>query len=194
MARRDGETTIKKYANRRLYNTGTSSYVTLDDLARMVRNGEDFRVQDARTAEDITHSVLTQIVMEQEARSSNTLLPVPFLRQLIGCYGEQIQTVVPGFLEHSMKALSEQQSQIREQMNRAASADQPQTRGIHVPAHIVEEQVRRNTELFNNAMQMFSPYNGRNGRRESVREDMAGIAEIRAQLKTLQDRLDSIQQ
>src|SRR6478672_2683978 len=88
-------TTIKKYANRRLYNTGTSTYVTLDDLAEMVKNGEDFRVQDAKSGDDITHSVLTQIIFEQESKNGNTLLPISFLRQLISYYGDQMQTFVP---------------------------------------------------------------------------------------------------
>ena len=116
MAKNDGEIVIKKYANRRLYNTGTSSYVTLEDLAKMVKKGEDFTVQDAKTAEDITHSVLTQIIFEQESKTGNTLLPISFLRQLISYYGDQMQLVVPSFLEHSMKAFNDQQAQMREQM------------------------------------------------------------------------------
>src|SRR6476619_5073955 len=100
--------TIKKYANRRLYNTGTSTYVTLDDLAVMVKKGEDFSVQDAKSDEDITHAVLTQIIFEQESKTGNTLLPVSFLRQLISYYGDQMQMIVPTYLEHSMAAFSSQ--------------------------------------------------------------------------------------
>ena len=95
MAKNDGQTVIKKYANRRLYNTGTSTYVTLDDLAQMVKRGEDFTVQDAKSGDDITHSVLTQIIFEQESKNGNTLLPISFLRQLISYYGDQMQTFVP---------------------------------------------------------------------------------------------------
>ncbi len=119
MAKHDGETIIKKYANRRLYNTGTSTYVTLDDLAQMVKRGEDFKVQDAKSSEDITHAVLTQIIVEQEAKTGNTLLPTAFLRQLISYYGDQMQMVVPTFLEHSMKTFSDQQSQMQEHMAKA---------------------------------------------------------------------------
>ena len=113
MAKNEGQIVIKKYANRRLYNTGTSTYVTLDDLAVMVKKGEDFTVQDAKSGEDITHSVLTQIIFEQESKTGNTLLPISFLRQLISYYGDQMQMVVPTFLEHSMKTFSDQQSQMQ---------------------------------------------------------------------------------
>ncbi len=119
MGRHGGETIIKKYANRRLYNTGTSTYVTLEDLAKMVKRGEEFKVQDAKTSEDITHAVLTQIIVEQEAKTGNTLLPTAFLRQLISYYGDQMQMVVPTFLEHSMKTFSEQQSHMQEHMSKA---------------------------------------------------------------------------
>eukprot|EP00913_Durusdinium_trenchii_P019306 g18147.t1 len=115
MAKAEGDTIIKKYANRRLYNTGTSTYVTLEDLAKMVKKGEQFVVQDAKTGEDITHSVLTQIIFEQESKTGNTLLPISFLRQLISFYGDQMQMVVPTFLEQSMHAFTEQQVQMREQ-------------------------------------------------------------------------------
>ncbi|MCG7201750.1 polyhydroxyalkanoate synthesis repressor PhaR, partial [Marinobacter pelagius] len=97
----DGKTIIKKYANRRLYNTGTSSYVTLEDLADMVKQGEDFAVHDAKTGSDITHTVLTQIIFEQEAKSGQGILPVSFLRELIGYYGDQMQAMLPGFLDHA---------------------------------------------------------------------------------------------
>src|SRR6201990_329658 len=102
VAAKDEPIVIKKYANRRLYNTGTSTYVTLDDLAQMVKRGEDFAVQDAKTGDDITHSVLTQIIFEQESKNGNTLLPISFLRQLISYYGDQMQSFVPSYLEQSM--------------------------------------------------------------------------------------------
>ena len=129
MAKADGEIVIKKYANRRLYNTGTSTYVTLEDLAKMVKKGEDFVVQDAKSGEDITHSVLTQIIFEQESKTGNTLLPISFLRQLISYYGDQMQMVVPSFLEHSMKAFTEQQTQMREQMTKAFG-DHPDRKSV----------------------------------------------------------------
>src|ERR1044072_4338383 len=111
--------TIKKYANRRLYNTGTSTYVTLEDLAAMVKNGEDFVVYDAKTSEDITRSVLTQIIFEQENKEGQNLLPITFLRQLIRFYGDSMQTVVPRFLQTSIENLSREQQKLREQMAQA---------------------------------------------------------------------------
>ena len=152
MAKNSGTITIKKYANRRLYNTGTSTYVTLDDLAVMVKKGEDFVVLDAKSGDDITHSVLTQIIFEQVSKTGNTLLPVSFLRQLISIYGDQLQMVVPSYLEHSMSALTEQQEQVRAQITKAFG-DNPVARNIQLPIQLVEEQVRRNTEMFQKAMQ-----------------------------------------
>src|SRR5690606_34053679 len=102
MTAKDQPVVIKKYANRRLYNTGTSTYVTLEDLAEMVKRGEDFTVQDAKTGDDITHPVLTQIIFELENKDGQNMLPIPFLRQLIAFYGDQMQMVVPSFLEQSM--------------------------------------------------------------------------------------------
>src|SRR5690606_17955287 len=110
---------IKKYANRRLYNTGTSTYVTLEDLAQMVKRGEEFTVQDAKTGEDITHPVLTQIIFELENKEGQNMLPISFLRQLISFYGDQMQMVVPSFLEQSMLAFSKEQERLREQMKAA---------------------------------------------------------------------------
>jgi polyhydroxyalkanoate synthesis repressor PhaR len=132
MAKTEGEIIIKKYANRRLYNTGTSTYVTLEDLAKMVKKGEEFTVQDAKSGDDITHSVLTQIIFEQESKTGNTLLPISFLRQLISYYGDQMQMVVPTFLEHSMKAFTDQQVQMREQMTRAFG-DTPLSKNLQMP-------------------------------------------------------------
>jgi polyhydroxyalkanoate synthesis repressor PhaR len=106
---------IKKYANRRLYNTGTSTYVTLDDLAGMVRSGADFVVFDARTGEDLTHSVLTQIIVEQESKGQQTLLPIGFLRQLIRFYGNNIERLVPSYLEYSLDTLTREQEKYRKQ-------------------------------------------------------------------------------
>src|SRR6266536_928407 len=110
----EGPVTIKKYANRRLYNTGTSTYVTLEDLATMVKSGEDFAVFDAKTGEDITRSVLTQIIFEQENKEGQSLLPITFLRQLIRFYGDSMQMLVPRFLEQSMQSLTSQQEKFRE--------------------------------------------------------------------------------
>ena len=116
---KDDPVVIKKYANRRLYNTGTSTYVTLEDLAEMVKKGEDFTVQDAKTGDDITHPVLTQIIFELENKDGQNMLPIPFLRQLISFYGDQMQMVVPSFLEQSMIAFAKEQERFREQMKSA---------------------------------------------------------------------------
>ena len=113
MPKGDAPITIKKYANRRLYNTAKSSYVTLEHLAQMVRDGQDFVVYDAKTGEDITRSVLTQIIFEEEAKGQN-MLPISFLRQLIRLYGDSLQGVVPGYLEASMEAFGRNQEQLRE--------------------------------------------------------------------------------
>src|SRR5499426_3978992 len=121
MAKNPEPVIIKKYANRRLYNTGTSTYVTLEDLAVMVKEGEDFVVYDAKTGEEITRSVLTQIIFEQESKGQN-LLPVQFLRRLIRFYGDQMQGFLPPYLEMSMESFSKSQEQFREQFSRAFGA------------------------------------------------------------------------
>lgn len=191
MAKADGEIVIKKYANRRLYNTGTSTYVTLEDLAKMVKKGEEFTVQDAKSGEDITHSVLTQIIFEQESKTGNTLLPISFLRQLISYYGDQMQMVVPSFLEHSMKAFTEQQSQMREQMTRAFG-ESPISKNLQAPMQLVEEQVKRNTEMFHQAMQMFSPFLSPQPPKETKKAEARDIDELKEQLRTLQNKLDKL--
>ncbi|PPJ45261.1 polyhydroxyalkanoate synthesis repressor PhaR [Rhizobium sp. KAs_5_22] len=191
MAKTDGEIVIKKYANRRLYNTGTSTYVTLEDLAKMVKKGEEFTVQDAKSGEDITHSVLTQIIFEQESKTGNTLLPISFLRQLIGYYGDQMQMVVPSFLEHSMKAFTEQQVQMREQMTKAFG-ETPLTKNLQMPIQLMEEQVKRNTDMFHQAMQMFSPFLGAQSPKEPKKAEAKDIDELKEQLRTLQSKLDNL--
>ncbi len=194
MAKNDGEIIIKKYANRRLYNTGTSTYVTLEDLAKMVKKGEEFKVQDAKTGEDITHAVLTQIIFEQESKTGNTLLPTSFLRQLISYYGDQMQMVVPTFLEHSMQAFTDQQVQMRDQMTRAFG-DTPLSKNFHAPMQLMEEQVRRNTDLFRQAMQMFTPFAAPTPPPPQAaprKPENRDIDELKEQLKALQTRLDSM--
>ncbi|NLH83585.1 MAG: polyhydroxyalkanoate synthesis repressor PhaR [Phyllobacteriaceae bacterium] len=148
MAKTDEPTIIKKYANRRLYNTGTSSYVTLEDLAEMVKNEELFVVYDAKSGDDITRSVLTQIIFEQENKGQN-LLPIAFLRQLIRFYGDSMQNLVPSYLEFSIDSLTREQGKFREQMTHAFPGN---------AFEAMEEQVRRNTEMFERAMRMFSPF------------------------------------
>jgi polyhydroxyalkanoate synthesis repressor PhaR len=195
MAKNSGPVTIKKYANRRLYNTGTSTYVTLDDLAVMVKKGDDFVVLDAKSGDEITHSVLTQIIFEQESKTGNTLLPVSFLRQLIAFYGDQLQMVVPSYLEHSMAALTEQQEQMRAQLA-SSMGENPVTRNMQLPMQLVEDQVRRNTEMFQKAMQMFSPFtlghSAAPGESEKKTGSSKDIGDLKAELKSLQDKINAI--
>jgi polyhydroxyalkanoate synthesis repressor PhaR len=141
---------IKKYANRRLYNTATSAYVTLEDLARMVREGTEFVVFDAKSNDDLTRQILTQIIFEEESRGE-ALLPVQFLRQLIGFYGGQMQGVLPSYLEMSLDSFSRQQEQMRGQFSKAFGA----TPG----AGILDEAVKRNMALFTDAMKMWPGFN-----------------------------------
>jgi len=184
MAKSETPTTIKKYANRRLYNTGTSTYVTLEDLAAMVKQGEDFLVYDAKTGEDITRSVLAQIIFEQENKAGQNLLPTTFLRQLIRFYGDSMQMVVPKFLEQSIETLTREQEKFRKQIAGALSG---------TPFAPLEEQVRRNMELF---QQMFQPFGTRTGTREAGKvpepapDEDNNIDDLRRQMKEMQERLE----
>jgi polyhydroxyalkanoate synthesis repressor PhaR len=151
-------TIIKKYANRRLYHTGTSSYVTLEDLALMVRQGENFVVTDAKSGEDLTRSVLTQIIFEQENKGQ-FLLPVAFLRQLIQFYGDNMQALVPRYLEFSLERFMEDNQKLRDQMSKSfgVNAFAPASFGQN-PMAMMEEQVRTNMAVFQDAMRAFSPF------------------------------------
>lgn len=187
MAKSDEPTIIKKYANRRLYNTGTSTYVTLEDLASMVKAGDDFVVTDAKSGEDITHQVLTQIIFEQENKGQN-LLPITFLRQLIRFYGDSMQAMVPSYLEHSIGHLTREQEKFRSQLSQAFG-------GTGFEA--MDEQIRRNTEMFERAMRMFLPFGAEGG--EAAREQprpAAGrsddIETLKKQLEAMQRRLDQL--
>lgn len=144
----DAPVTIKKYANRRLYNTATSSYVTLDHLCQMVKDGVDFVVYDAKTGEDITRSVLTQIIVEEEAKGEN-LLPISFLRQLIGFYGDSMQKfLLPQYLEFMMQSFDKNQSEMQRYMN--------ETFGSVFPFGKMEEMGKQNMAMFEQAMKMFT--------------------------------------
>jgi polyhydroxyalkanoate synthesis repressor PhaR len=155
-------TVIKKYANRRLYNTATSTYVTLEDLAQMVRGGQDFVVYDAKSGEEITRSVLTQIIFEEENKGSQNLLPINFLRQLIRFYGDTMQGVVPSYLEMSLDTLMKDQDKIRKQVTDALGVGMPgPMMGAPFGADAVktmEEITRRNMSLFQDAMRTFNPF------------------------------------
>ncbi len=174
---------IKKYANRRLYNTAKSTYVTLEHLAQMVRDGTDFAVNDAKSGEDITHSVLTQIIFEEEARGHN-MLPINFLRQLIRLYGDTLQGIVPGYLEASMNTFSLNQEKMREQV-RAAFEANPALANF-------EALARTNMEWFENAMRMFAPFATARGAEPARRDDTtrdADLQALRTQLAQMQDQL-----
>jgi polyhydroxyalkanoate synthesis repressor PhaR len=191
---------IKKYANRRLYNTDTSTYVTLDDLAEMVRSGCDFVVYDARSGEDLTHSVLTQIIVEQESKGTQNLLPIGFLRQLIRFYGNSIERLVPSYLEYSLDTLTREQEKYRTQFANAFG-------GAAIEA--MQEQTRKNLEIFQRALNMFSPFTafdaaknvrqaeGTPGARQAQAKpdgpaQSDQIAELKSQLAAIQTQLNKL--
>jgi polyhydroxyalkanoate synthesis repressor PhaR len=198
MPAKDDPVVIKKYANRRLYNTGTSTYVTLEDLAEMVKKGEDFTVQDAKSGEDITHPVLTQIIFELENKDGQNMLPVPFLRQLISFYGDQMQMVVPSFLEQSMIAFAKEQERFREQMKDAVGKSPMEMMKMTTPIKAIEEQTRRNIELFQNAMRMFTPFPPQGAQTAGEEEPEAApekgddLQELKEQIAAMQRKLDQI--
>jgi len=170
---------IKKYANRRLYDTESSTYITLERLAEMVRQKRDFQVVDAKTGEDITRSVLTQIIMDEEARGA-TMLPVNFLRQLISMYGDQMQAVVPQYLEASLDQLHRNQSQLRETMA-GAFATNP-----------FAEMARRNMEMFTAAATGGRPKAAEEAPAEAAKPAADELAALKAQLAELQKQLDRL--
>jgi polyhydroxyalkanoate synthesis repressor PhaR len=178
--------TIKKYANRRLYNTGTSTYVTLEDLAAMVKGGEDFVVFDAKSGDDITRSVLAQIIFEQENKEGQSLLPITFLRQLIRFYGDSMQMLVPRYLEQSMQSFTGQQDKFREQMAQAFGG----VRGFGP----MEEQVRRNMEMFEKTFAMFAPFARGQGKAASDKTEGSSseMDTLKRQLDEMQKRLDKL--
>jgi polyhydroxyalkanoate synthesis repressor PhaR len=191
MAKSDQPITIKKYANRRLYNTGTSTYVTLEDLAGMVKEGEDFLVFDAKTGDDITRSVLAQIIFEQENKAGQNLLPTTFLRQLIRFYGDSMQMVVPKYLEQSIDMLTREQEKFRKQMATTFSG---------TPFAPLEEQVRRNMEMFERTFAMFKPFapsTPRPAESTQPQEPPAApqeddIDDLKRQMKEMQERLQQL--
>jgi polyhydroxyalkanoate synthesis repressor PhaR len=184
---------IKKYANRRLYNTSTSTYVTLDDLATMVKSGTDFLVYDAKSGEDITRSVLTQIIFEEENKGTS-LLPINFMRQLIRFYGDSMQGFVPGYLEFSLDNLGKEQDKFRTQLMEAWGAD---------PFKAMQDQAQRNMAMFNDAMKMFNPFAAAlggsvpgapappkpQGNSTAPKDDLQALKD---QLAAMQQKIDSI--
>lgn len=172
---------IKKYANRRLYNTETSAYITLDHLAALTRSGREFVVLDAKTGEDITHSVLTQIIMEAEA-GGPTMLPANFLRQLIGMYGGKTAGMVPPYLEASMDAFSKSGAQVRDAMTGAVTGA--------LGASPFAEIAKRNIEMFEKAAGAFVPQAAKPPAETPSRDDE--VAALKAQLAELQAKVDKL--
>jgi len=190
--------TIKKYANRRLYNTATSSYVTLDHLATMVKDGTDFVVYDAKTGEDITRQVLTHIIVEEEGKGQN-LLPINFLRHLISFYGDSLQALVPNYLDHSMQAFSRNQEQMRQYMQ--------DTLGGLNPFGQFEEVGKKNMAMLEETMKMFTPFfpnpaaGGKGGNPDAKGKPSGGgvdadsgrqLDELKSQLADMQRKIDKL--
>ena len=193
----DAPITIKKYANRRLYNTATSSYVTLDHLSQMVKDGTHFAVFDAKSGEDITRQVLTHIIVEEESKGGQNLLPINFLRHLISFYGDSLQSLVPQYLDHSMGSFARNQEQMRHYMSDALD-------GL-MPFQQFEEMGKQNMALFENAMKMFTPFYGADGsealkpaapeKKSSGKKKPPGEENLDilvAQLETMQEQLNQL--
>lgn len=192
--------TIKKYANRRLYNTATSSYVTLDHLAEMVKRGQEFNVHDAKTGEDITRAVLTQIIFEEEGKGGQQLLPIQFLRQLIRFYGDSMQSFVPGYLNLSMDSFSKNHERIREQLTTAF--------GGKTILKDFEGLARQNMAMFERTIRMFTPFGALMNARPTGRDEQADtasgtepptqvsadeeIAGLKAQIDAMRQQLDEL--
>lgn len=191
----DGPITIKKYANRRLYNTATSSYVTLEHLRDMVKEGVEFSVFDAKTGEDITRSVLAQIIFEEEGKQGQTMLPISFLRQLIKFYGDRLQAFVPSYLEMSMEGLAKNAENVRTTVTDAF--------GGKLNFGGMEELARQNAQMFQRALKMFSPFS-RFGRPDSEPTEAPAapdsskatesdeISELKSQLDAMKKQLDAL--
>lgn len=181
--------TIKKYANRRLYNTATSSYVTLDHLADMVKQNQDFVVIDAKSSEDITRSVLTQIIFEEEAKGGQNLLPIRFMRQLIKFYGDSLQGVVPGFLEMSLENFAKEQERMRGRIASAVGEER---------VTAIEEQVRENVAALEGAVRMLNPFASSTEEEKpaapaaKAKDPDEEVAELQKQMLAMQKQLDTI--
>lgn len=178
-------TIIKKYANRRLYDTGRSSYVTLDDLCEMIKEGHDFVVQDAKSGDDLTRSVLTQIIVDQEGKGGQNLLPIGFLRQLIGFYGDNVSSLVPNYLEQSIQTFTKNQERFREHMNKSME-------GMFPTIPNMEEINKQNMAMFENAMRTFNPFtmNGAAAHAENPSADK--INELKKNIEAMQEEIERL--
>lgn len=184
-ARKDGPSIIKKYANRRLYHTEISQYITLDDVADMVRQGEDLKVVDARTGEDLTRTVLTQIIVEQEAKGEN-LLPIKFLREIIRMYSNNLRPVLPHYLDHTMDNLLKNQEQVSKYWTEQLGSAQKNitllpNQAMEQLNHTIEDIARQNIQLFESAMKVFSPF------------IVMGSADKKQKVDSLKQQLQAIQ-
>ena len=175
----DGPTIIKKYANRRLYDTGSSSYITLDNLAGMVRDEVDFKVVDAKTGDDITHAILTQIILDEESSNGDPMLPVSFLRDLISMYGNSMQTVMPAYLEASMAQFREHQAKFVEAFGSGTSAN---------PFQRIAET---NLAIMRAATEAFMPSDSAKPAKDAPPTDE--MASMREQMAAMQKRLDQLE-
>jgi polyhydroxyalkanoate synthesis repressor PhaR len=184
-ARQGAPVVIKKYANRRLYNTASSSYVTLDHLSEMVRAGIDFTVEDAKTGDDITRSVLAQIIFEEEGKAGQNLLPVQFLRRLIRFYGDSMQGFLPAYLEMSMERFASAQDQWRDQIAKAW--------GGKNPASAFEEQAKVNMAMFEQAMRLWAPFASQTPPpAPPAPAEEAEIGDLKRQMDQMQRQLDQL--
>jgi polyhydroxyalkanoate synthesis repressor PhaR len=170
MAKSSGKVVIKKYANRRLYDTESSTYITLDRLAHMVREGREFQVVDAKTGEDITRQVLTQIIVDEEARGGQTMLPINFLKQLIGLYGNSMQNFVPQYLEAAMDAFQRNQSTVRDAFS----------------GNVLADIAKRNMAMFEDAAKAFS------GRKTEGKPSDGEVDQLKAELAALKAKVDKL--
>ena len=178
MARPASKVTIKKYANRRLYDTESSAYITLDRLAAMVREGREFEVVDAKSGEDITRQVLTQIIVDEEARGGTTMLPVNFLKQIIGLYGNSMQTMVPGYLEEAMNAFQRNQTAMRDAFG----------------GNVLADMAKRNMAMFEDASRAFAgkKTEGGGGAAAAAKPKDSEVEQLRAELAALQAKVDRL--
>lgn len=187
---------IKKYSNRRLYNTESSSYITLDDVTQLVRDKKDFIIVDAKTGDDLTRSVLTQIIVEEESKGQS-LLPISFLKELIGFYGGSLETLLPGYLEQSMKSFVRNQSEIKKYMQKTWKG--------FLPLQELEKMGEQNLKIFEDTMKMFSPFKPEQANQKTTQEkekqptpkaDKSDIdlSDIEKQIASLKDQLDHLKQ
>jgi polyhydroxyalkanoate synthesis repressor PhaR len=173
MAKSSGKVTIKKYANRRLYDTESSTYITLDRLAQMVREGREFEVVDAKTGDDITRQVLTQIIVDEEARGGTTMLPINFLKQLIGLYGNSMQNFVPSYLEAAMDAFQRNQSAVKDAFS----------------GNVFADLAKRNLAMFEDASRAFT---GKGKGKPEVNPSSSDVDQLKAELAALQAKVDKL--